>query len=61
MPLGYKARAEQVMVITVTAWDANCQRHVPVLWDVSRVQNELAARAARSAELGAQLCERGSL
>jgi len=30
MPQGYRARAEQVIVFTVTAWDANCPQHIPV-------------------------------
>jgi uncharacterized protein len=30
MPQGYKARAEQVILFTVAAWDANCpQPHIP--------------------------------
>lgn len=29
MPKGYKARGEQVIVIHVTAWDANCPQHIP--------------------------------
>ena len=26
---GYKARIEQVLLITVTAWDVNCPQHIP--------------------------------
>lgn len=29
MPKGYKARGEQVIVIRVAAWDANCPQHIP--------------------------------
>jgi uncharacterized protein len=31
MPAGYKARAEQAIVFTVKAWDANCPQHIPQL------------------------------
>src|SRR5947207_5905588 len=29
MPEGYKARAEQVILFKVFAWDANCPQHIP--------------------------------
>src|SRR5271166_4381246 len=29
MPENYKARAEQVLLFTVLAWDANCPQHIP--------------------------------
>lgn len=29
MPPGYNARARQVIVFTVTAWDVNCPQHIP--------------------------------
>ena len=29
MPENYRARAEQVLLFTVTAWDANCPQHIP--------------------------------
>jgi uncharacterized protein len=29
MPQGYKARASQVILFTVTAWDENCPQHIP--------------------------------
>jgi predicted pyridoxine 5'-phosphate oxidase superfamily flavin-nucleotide-binding protein len=29
MPKGYKARASQVIVFDVKAWDANCPQHIP--------------------------------
>ena len=51
MPEGYKARAEQVIVFTVTAWDANCPQHIPVRLDAADVQAALAARDARIATL----------
>src|SRR5258705_9667054 len=29
MPDGYKARAEQAILFTISAWDANCAQHIP--------------------------------
>lgn len=34
MPEGYRARAEQVILLTVTAWDVNCPQHIPQLVDI---------------------------
>ncbi|MEO7953612.1 MAG: pyridoxamine 5'-phosphate oxidase family protein [Polaromonas sp.] len=47
MPQGYKARAEQVIVFKVTAWDANCPQHIPVRIDAADVGAALDARDAR--------------
>lgn len=47
MPEGYKARAEQVIVFTVTAWDANCPQHIPVRIDADDVRAALDVRDAR--------------
>jgi predicted pyridoxine 5'-phosphate oxidase superfamily flavin-nucleotide-binding protein len=47
MPAGYKARAEQVIVFTVTAWDANCPQHIPLRMDATDVQAALDVRDAR--------------
>ncbi len=33
MPADYQAKPEQVIVFTVTAWDANCPQHIPVRFD----------------------------
>src|SRR6266700_6855096 len=35
MPAGYKARAEQAILFTVSAWDANCPRHIPQRLDAA--------------------------
>ena len=31
MPKNYRARPEQVIIITVEAWDGNCNSHIPHL------------------------------
>jgi uncharacterized protein len=55
MPQGYKARPEQVIVFTISAWDTNCPQHIPQKFDAADVAVALAARDARIAELEAEL------
>lgn len=57
MPRGYRARPEQVILFTVTAWDTNCPQHIPQKFDAADVAEALASRDARIAELEAQLAE----
>jgi len=51
MPPDYKARAEQAIVFTVKAWDANCPQHIPQLVPVDEVIPAIAERDRRIAEL----------
>ena len=51
MPPDYKARAEQAIVFTVKAWDANCPQHIPQLIPVEEVVPAIAERDRRIAEL----------
>jgi predicted pyridoxine 5'-phosphate oxidase superfamily flavin-nucleotide-binding protein len=55
MPAGYKARAEQAIVFTVKAWDANCPQHIPQLVEVSEVVAAIGERDRRIAELESEL------
>ena len=55
MPAGYKAQGEQVMLFHVTAWDANCPQHIPQRFEAAEVQQILAERDQRIAELEAEL------
>ena len=55
MPQGYKARPEQVILFTISAWDTNCPQHIPQKFDAADVAAALAARDARIAELEAEL------
>jgi predicted pyridoxine 5'-phosphate oxidase superfamily flavin-nucleotide-binding protein len=55
MPLGYKARPEQVIIFKVSAWDTNCPQHIPQKFDAADVAAALASRDARIAELEAEL------
>ena len=47
MPEGYKARPEQAILFTVTAWDANCPQHIPLRFEAAQVAAVLAERDAR--------------
>jgi uncharacterized protein len=55
MPQGYRARAEQVILFTVAAWDANCPQHIPQRFEADDVVAALAARDQRIAELEAEV------
>ncbi len=55
MPEGYKARPEQLIVFTVTAWDANCPQHIPQRFEAADVAAALEQRDARIAALEAEL------
>jgi hypothetical protein len=55
MPVGYKARAEQAIVLTVSAWDGNCPQHIPQRFEAADVAAALAERDKQIAELTAEL------
>ncbi|WP_315812482.1 pyridoxamine 5'-phosphate oxidase family protein [Bradyrhizobium sp. SZCCHNR2028] len=57
MPGGYKARPEQVILFTISAWDTNCPQHIPQKFDAADVAEALAVRDARIAELEAELAK----
>ena len=44
MPQGYKARAAQVILFKVVAWDANCPQHIPQRLEAADVAAVLAER-----------------
>jgi len=44
MPPNYKARAEQVILLKVAAWDANCPQHIPQRFEAADVAKALAER-----------------
>lgn len=52
---GYTGKVEQVIELTVTAWDANCSQHIPHLVEFDAVADVVAARDARIAALEAEL------
>jgi predicted pyridoxine 5'-phosphate oxidase superfamily flavin-nucleotide-binding protein len=51
MPAGYRARPQQVVLITVRAWDINCPQHIPQKLDAADVAATIARLEARIAEL----------
>lgn len=53
-PLGYRARPEQVVLITVSAWDVNCPQHIPQKLDAVEVEHAVERLQARIAELEAE-------
>jgi len=55
MPQGYKARPEQVLLFTVSAWNANCPQHIPQRFDAADVVAALSQRDSRIAALQAEI------
>ena len=54
MPAAYKASAEQVILFKVSAWDANCPKHIPQRVEAASVRRLLAERDQRIAQLEAE-------
>ncbi len=57
MPPDYKARAEQVILFTVSAWESNCPQHIPQRFEAAEVAAALADRDARIAALEAEVSQ----
>lgn len=55
MPANYPARAEQVLLFTVSAWDVNCPQHIPQRFEAADVAAALGQRDQRIAELEAEV------
>jgi len=55
MPPGYKARAEQVILLNAIAWDANCPQHIPQRFAAADVAQALEERDRKIAALEAEL------
>jgi len=55
MPDDYKARPEQSILFTVSAWDANCPQHIPQRFEAADVVAALAERDARIETLQAEI------
>ncbi|WP_027061740.1 pyridoxamine 5'-phosphate oxidase family protein [Mesorhizobium loti] len=47
MPRDYKARPEQVILFTVSTWDANCPQHIPQRFEAADVAAALGERDKR--------------
>lgn len=57
MPVDCRARAEQVILFTVSAWDANCPQHIPQRFETEDVAKALAAKDEKIATLKAELAQ----
>ena len=57
MPANYRARAEQVILFSITAWDANCPQHIPLMFDAADVAWTLQKRGSRIASLETELAD----
>jgi hypothetical protein len=55
MPKGCKARPEQVILFTVSAWDSNCPQHIPQRFEAADVAAALAQRDERIVALEANV------
>lgn len=59
MPEGYGARPEQIILVTVSAWDANCPQHIPQMIDMATARKMLLERDQRIKDLEEQLAAAG--
>ncbi len=57
MPRDYRARPEQAILFTVSAWDANCKQHIPQRFDSADVAAALAERDHTIAILQAEIAQ----
>lgn len=57
---GYRAKVEQAIIFTISAWDMNCPQHIPQLMAYEDVAQIVADRDARIAELEGQLASLSS-
>lgn len=55
IPKGYRARAEQVILFEVEAWDSNCPQHIPQMFHADDVRQALEERDATIAKLNQEL------
>lgn len=54
-PAGYRARAEQAVVISVAAVDVNCAQHIPQMFHAADVAETLQVMQARITSLEAEV------
>ncbi|MFO1329046.1 MAG: pyridoxamine 5'-phosphate oxidase family protein [Rubrivivax sp.] len=55
MPAGYRARPEQVVLFSVSAWDVNCPQHIPQRFEAADVRAAIESRDRRIAELQSEI------
>ena len=52
---GYVGRPERAIVVTITAWDVNCQQHIPRRFEAQDVEAQLEAKDREIIALQAEL------
>lgn len=57
MPENYKARASQVIVFRINAWDANCPQHIPQRFEATDVAAAIEERDQRITALETELAK----
>lgn len=57
MPPGYRARAEQVILFKIMAWDANCPQHIPQRLEAVDVARALKEKDVRIEALEFELTQ----
>jgi predicted pyridoxine 5'-phosphate oxidase superfamily flavin-nucleotide-binding protein len=57
MPQAYRARPEQAILFTISAWDSNCPQHIPQKIDFNDVIAVVSDRERQITELRAQVEE----
>jgi hypothetical protein len=57
MPDGYRAQPEQVLMFSLSAWDANCPQHIPKRVDLTQMEAVIAAKDRTILELTEQVAE----
>lgn len=55
MPDAYRARGEQAILFSVSAWDMNCPQHIPQRFEAADVAAALSERDRRIAALEAEI------
>ena len=59
MPAGFRARPEQAILFTVSAWSRNCPQHIPQRFDAADLSAALNARVDRIAALEQEVAHLG--
>jgi uncharacterized protein len=57
MPKGYRARAEQVILFKIAAWDTNCPQHIPQKFDAADVAAAMGEASAKIEERDKRIAE----
>jgi uncharacterized protein len=55
MPRDYKARVDQAIVFVVSAWDSNCQQHIPRRFEAADLEGIVKLRDEKIAKLETEL------